>query len=171
MRYLRKQYYYTEVTFCIFALIAGVLLHFLYEWTGENYFAGLIAPINESTWEHLKLLFFPVLFFTIFEYTYTGHYFPPFLTARTVGCLSGTFFIVAFYYTYTGILGRHFLWVDILTFFAGVILCYWLTWHLAVTKKAGKWYTNLLCILLLLFLACLFFYFTSYPPRLPLFAE
>lgn len=170
MRYLQKQYTYAEITFCIFSLIAGVLLHFLYEWSGENYFAGLIAPVNESAWEHLKLLFFPVLFFSIFEYTYTGHYFPRFIAARTAGCLAGLSFIIVFFYTYTGIIGRDFLWVDILTFFAGVILCYYLTWHLAVEKKAGNEYTNILYVLLLLFLAFLFFYFTGHPPAIQLFA-
>lgn len=170
MRYLQKQYFYAEIFFCILALIAGVLLHFLYEWTGGNYFAGLIAPVNESTWEHLKLLFFPVLFFSIFEYTYTGRYFPRFIASRTAGCLAGLFFIVSFYYTYTGIIGHHFLWLDILTFFAGVILCYYLTWRLTVMKKAGKPYMNILCILLLLFLAYLFFYFTDHPPAIQLFA-
>ena len=58
MRQLQKQFYYAEITFGILTLIAGVLLHFLYEWTGYNYLVSIIAPVNESTWEHLKLLFF-----------------------------------------------------------------------------------------------------------------
>ena len=35
----------------------GVLFHFVYDWTGENAVVGLFTPINESTWERLKLLF------------------------------------------------------------------------------------------------------------------
>ena len=41
------------------ALVAGTLLHFVYEWFGGNVWA-VIGAVNESTWEHLKLLFFPV---------------------------------------------------------------------------------------------------------------
>ena len=48
----------------IFAMILGSLLHFTYEWSNENSFVGSFSAINESTWEHLKLLFF--LFRVIF---------------------------------------------------------------------------------------------------------
>ena len=37
--------------------ILGTIGHFLFEWTGENAIVGLFFPVNESTWEHLKLLF------------------------------------------------------------------------------------------------------------------
>lgn len=43
----------------LFVSVLGVLMHFVYEWSGSNRFVGLFAPINESTWEHMKLLFFP----------------------------------------------------------------------------------------------------------------
>lgn len=169
MRFFQKQLYYADIIFGILTLIAGFFLHFLYTWTGENYFAGLIAPVNESVWEHLKLLFFPVLFFSIFEYFYVGHYFPSFITARTIGCTAGMLFIIIFYYTYSGIIGTHLLWADILTFFLGVAICYCLTWHLNITQKAGNIHTNLLCILFLLSLISVFFYFTARPPKLSLF--
>lgn len=39
----------------------SIPLHFFYDWTGENTFIGLFAPINESIWEHLKLVFWPLL--------------------------------------------------------------------------------------------------------------
>ncbi len=45
--------------------ILGSLNHFLYDWTGGSSFAALFCPINESPWEHLKLLFFPFLFVTL----------------------------------------------------------------------------------------------------------
>ena len=38
--------------------LLGTLLHFTYRWSGRN---PLIAPVNESVWEHMKLLFFPML--------------------------------------------------------------------------------------------------------------
>lgn len=45
----------------IFAIILGAILHFTYEWSGNNAFVGTFSSINESTWEHLKLAFFPML--------------------------------------------------------------------------------------------------------------
>ena len=45
----------------IFISVLGVLLHFTYEWSGDNAVVGLFSAVNESTWEQLKLLFFPFL--------------------------------------------------------------------------------------------------------------
>ena len=42
------------------ASTAGVLLHFLHQWFPNPIFA-LISPVRESVWEHVKLLYFPML--------------------------------------------------------------------------------------------------------------
>ena len=39
----------------------GTLLHFVYEWTGGNRVIAVFSAVNESTWEHMKLLFIPFL--------------------------------------------------------------------------------------------------------------
>ena len=44
--------------------ILGVFLHFTYEISNNNPIVGIFSAINESTWEHLKLIFFPMLFST-----------------------------------------------------------------------------------------------------------
>ena len=55
--------------------ILGTLSHFIYEWTGENLIAGYFFNVNESTWEHLKLLFFPTVTYSVFEYTFLNKIF------------------------------------------------------------------------------------------------
>lgn len=40
--------------------LAGTLLHFLYGLSGEFFLVGLLAPVNESVWEHLKLALWPI---------------------------------------------------------------------------------------------------------------
>ena len=57
----------------LWSIVFGTVLHFLYGWTGENRVVGLYAAISESPWEHLKLLFFPVLVYTVWEYIWVGH--------------------------------------------------------------------------------------------------
>lgn len=47
----------------LFVSVAGTLLHFVYDWSGQNPLVGFFAPVNESTWEHMKLLFFPMLLY------------------------------------------------------------------------------------------------------------
>ena len=52
----------------VFTIITGTLLHFVYEWSGESLFVGIFSPINESVWEHLKLLFFPMSVWILIGY-------------------------------------------------------------------------------------------------------
>lgn len=42
------------------ALLLGVLLHFLYGWVPTS-LTALISPVRESLWEHVKILFWPLL--------------------------------------------------------------------------------------------------------------
>lgn len=57
----------TNIYRFLFISILGTLLHFTYEWSQNNAIVGLFSAVNESTWEHLKLLFFPMFFLTLFE--------------------------------------------------------------------------------------------------------
>ena len=51
--------------FLIFGL--SFLSHFMYEWLPNTFFS-IFFPVNESIWEHMKLLVTPVLIFSVFEY-------------------------------------------------------------------------------------------------------
>ena len=55
----------------LFTAILGTLSHFFYDWTGQGALIGLISPVNESTWEHMKLVFFPLLLSSSRQYP--GH--------------------------------------------------------------------------------------------------
>lgn len=55
---------------CILSIILGTLIHFVYEWSGDNLIIGLVAPVNESIWEHLKLVLLPSTLFGILIYYY-----------------------------------------------------------------------------------------------------
>lgn len=48
------------ILYYLIAAATGVLLHFLFHWF-PNPVAALVAPVRESVWEHVKLLYFPLL--------------------------------------------------------------------------------------------------------------
>ena len=48
-----------------FTSVMGTLLHFLYELSGGRLWAAVISGVNESTWEHMKLLFWPLFLFAL----------------------------------------------------------------------------------------------------------
>ena len=47
--------------------LIGTILHFLYDWLGEAVWIAPFSSVNESTWEHMKLLFWPMFLYAIIE--------------------------------------------------------------------------------------------------------
>ncbi|WP_343209370.1 DUF6512 family protein [Anaerolentibacter hominis] len=152
-------------------ILLGSLVHFTYAWSGKNPVVGSLSAVNESTWEHLKLLFTPLFLFTLIDYPLYGKEFKNFLPVRFLSILLGMFVIVAAFYTYSGILGRNFLAADIATFILGVIAAYCFSCHFlksgsfsspeaAAAGKAG-----------LVLLLVLFILFTFVTPRIGLFKD
>ena len=156
-----------EIAGFLFVVIAGTLLHFAYQWLGENPVVGALCPVNESVWEHLKLLFFPMLFYSMVEYLSFGKNIENFIGAKTVGILVGMITIVAVFYTYSGIAGTHYLWADILTFIIGVAAAYFISFMII---KKGYAIPDSLGAVLIAVAAC-FVVFTFFPPPIPLFRD
>ena len=150
------------------AFILGTLLHFTYNISGKNVLVALFSAINESVWEHMKLLFFPMLLSTIIGAFYFRKKLPNFLCSKTIGILTSLLFIIIFFYTYTGILGRNIAIVDILSFFISVIIGEFISYILIVNKfKCNK----IIAIIVLIFLLLCFVFFTFYTPKIGLFKD
>ena len=150
----------------LFVVLLGVFLHFAYELSGENPIVGLFALVNESVWEHLKLIYFPFLALTIWDSFTNYRNNLNFLPARTIGILAGLIFIVVVFYTITGILGFNVAWLNILIYLLAVAFAFW------VEKRV----VNACCIisvkfaiLILIILLILFIVFTIAPPALGIF--
>ena len=122
----------------VFVLITGTISHFIYDWSGQNYILGLIFPTNESTWEHMKLVFFPMLLCAFFLNRRLMADYPCITSALLAGILLGTFLIPVLFYSYSGILGNHFLWLDIAVFALSVILAFGASYRLTLSCRAKK---------------------------------
>lgn len=110
-----------QILSIFFTFILGTILHFTYKWSGENKIVGLFSAVNESTWEHLKLLYFPMLITTIIGLSYFRKDVPNLLCSKTIGIIVALSFTVVFFYTYTGVLGRNIAAIDIASFFIATI--------------------------------------------------
>ena len=156
----------------ILSSASGALLHFVYDWFGGRVWS-VLGAVNESTWEHLKLIFWPLLIFGIMEYFVYGRKICGFICAKTKSILAGMFIIVAGFYTYTGIWGKNTLILDIGLFFAGVLSSYVFVYR-SINKDAKKCDSSFgitCCIALLASMALLFVLFTYDVPRIPLFQD
>ena len=160
-----------QIVAVLFTLILGTLLHFTYEWSGNNQIVGTFSAINESTWEHLKLLFFPMLIFAIFEginiYKETNNY----IEAKTIGIIFGMLFITVFFFTYTGIIGTNFAVLDIGSFFVGVILSEVIAYKIMQMKSFSTNKTKRISIILIIIITLCFIIFTFNPPNINYFRD
>lgn len=152
----------------IFTSILGTLLHFTYEWSNNNIIVASFSAINESTWAHLKLLFFPMLLTTIIGYFYIGKNISNFLCAKTIGIITSMLFIIIFFYTYTGILGTNFAILDIGSFFVAVILGEYLAYKIMLSNFQCN---TQIAIISLTILLLSFIIFTFNPPKIGLFED
>ena len=118
---------YIFISGFLFTSVLGTLSHFFYEWSGDSTFIGLVCPISESAWEHMKLLFFPALLYCfLFKLIYKNAV-PNVSLPLLSGILTGTTLIPVFFYTYSGILGFTVVWIDIAIFY----LCTGITFSMA----------------------------------------
>ena len=150
-----------------FTVIVGTLLHFAYDWSNHAFLVSLIAPVNESTWEHMKLLFFPMLLFSIFCISKQKSSYQNIVSGLFAGLLLGTFLIPIFFYTYTGILGFDVFWLDIAVFILSSFFAFTSAYRLIQSGKL-KNCTYLLIGLVIILTIC-FFLFTYFPPKIGLF--
>lgn len=151
----------------IFVTILGTLSHFFYEWSNNNTIIGFVSPVNESTWEHMKLIFFPMLLFSMFAIPKLKKDYPCISSALWFGILSGTFAIPIIFYTYTGIIGYNIFILDILTFIFSVVAAFLISYKLTLSCKMQT-YKVLLCMIVCV-MAIGFVLFTIYSPNINLF--
>lgn len=148
----------------VIAAAAGVLLHFLYQWLPNPVFA-LISPVRESVWEHVKLLYFPMLgaALALTRGGKTGR--APWLLSQAAVCA----IMLATGYLYHVVFRGEAMAVDLILFFLPLALGFVLPrvlWPLCEwpgTEKAAG--------LLSLLLGVLIIWFTFFPPEGALFAD
>lgn len=155
----------------LFVCAAGTALHFLYQWSGESVAAAPFAAVNESVWEHMKLLFWPMLLWAGAERAVLGGYSRGFWPAKALGILLGLALIPALYYTYTGALGVSVMWVDIAIFFVAAAAAFLAETRMLARDWRCRGGARASALVLLLLLSAAFVLCTFVPPRLPLFRD
>ena len=156
------------VGFAVTSLL-GTVLHFLYDWVKEAPWAAPISGVNESTWEHMKLLFVPMALFATVEWFFLRER-KDFWCIKLRGILLGLLLIPVIFYTYNGAIGKSPDWLNIAIFFASAAIVYlYETAKLRRPESACRrpW----LSVLLIALLALFFVIFTFTPPRLGIFMD
>lgn len=149
--------------------LGGTILHFLYDWLGEAVWIAPISGVNESTWEHMKLLFFPMFLFAIVQSFFFRDR-ENFWCIKLRGILLGLALIPTLFYTYNGAIGKSPDWLNITIFFVSAAISYiYETRKFNENKlicKSPKRRISILCVIALLFIV-----FTFRTPELGIFED
>ena len=168
---MRKRLFWWELAGFLWTCAAGTLLHFLYDWSGGNVIAAAFSGVNESTWEHMKLLFFPILLFSVVQVCVMGRNYPNLLAVRTLSILAGLVLIPVLFYTYTGALGIQESWVNIAIFYVTALVCFLLDFTLLSRGRLSAPWQQIVGLLVLWSLAFSFVCFTFRPLEFPLWQD
>ena len=152
-----------------FTSLMGTLLHFMYEWSGEALWIAPFSGVNESTWEHMKLLFWPMLIFLIFESFFFFDY-KNYMCVKLSGMLIGLLLIPIIYYTYNGAVAKSPDWLNIAIFFISAAAAYaHETKELNEERRQCR--STIASATALAIIALLFIIFTFDTPRLGIFQD
>jgi hypothetical protein len=148
--------------------LGGTLLHFLYEWLGDAVWIAPFSGVNESTWEHMKLLFWPMLVFaTVQSFFFRER--ADFWCVKARGALLGLVLIPLLFYTYNGVIGRSPDWLNIAIFFISAAITY--IFEARRFRGDETPCRPRAAIVLLVSLALSFVLFTFFPPELGIFRD
>lgn len=153
----------------LFVLVFGTCSHFIYEWSGHNKLAGILCAVNESTWEHMKMVIGPSLLWMIIEtpFLYSN---PNFLLAKAISITAMMLLIPIIFYIYYWILKKELLILGILDFVFSAVIGQWISYSI-LKYNAVSPLANYLAILNLILIVYMYLRFTINPPKIFLFKD
>lgn len=141
----------------IITTVIGTLLHFTYEWFGNNKVVGIFSAVNESTWEHVKMAITAVLLYSVYDYYVFGAR-PNYFLAKDISILILIIVIPSIFYAYMYITKKCILIIDIAYFILTIFLSQFAFYKIIEMNSVGKLVRY---ITVIVFFILIVFYLTS----------
>jgi len=158
-----------EVVGAFAIIIVGTLLHSAYQFNNSWVF-GILSPVNESVWEHLKIGIWPVLIFALIEYPFIRSITKNFLISKVAQAYATSIATLIIFYSYTFVLGRNLLPLDILTFILAVIIGQCVSCLILNANELDELFDHLATSALYIMIGVII-YITYFPPHYPMFMD
>lgn len=149
--------------------LGGTLLHFLYDWLEKPIWIAPLSAVNESTWEHMKLIFWPMLIFAIVQSFFFKER-EDFWCVKLRGILLALVLIPVLFYTYNGVIGKSPDLLNIAIFFVSASISYIYETRLLQDDKL-RCNSPRLALAALFAIAVLFIVFTFFTPSISIFED
>ena len=131
-----------EIGAFVVTMLGGSALHFAFELSGFAEPVAIVASVNESTFEHLKLFFWPALLFALVEHAYMKNRCHNYWWGKGLALLVTPLAIIASFYFYIGIAvpltGRGYLPLDIATGALGVLVGNVVAYRILTSAPKGR---------------------------------
>ena len=161
-----------EVAGFLVILLVGSFLHFLYELSGFALPAAIFGSVNESTWEHLKLFYWPGVAFAVIQHAYLRRRVSNFWLAKGMSVALITVLEIIAFYCYVGIVvpieGKGTLAGSIVTAMIAIGIAQYVSYRYLTGAPRAAW-TRTLGIGLIVTLGVMMVTFTFAPPHVFLF--
>jgi hypothetical protein len=159
-----------ELIGIVLITLVGSFLHFLFDLSGGLLPVALIAAVNESVWEHLKIGFWPAFVYALVEFRFIKKETKNFWLAKTIGISLIPILITVLFYGYTAILREDLFVLDITIFIVAIIVGQLVSYKL-LTGPEYSAIPQLVPLVVLIVLVVAFSTLTYFPPHLPLFQD
>ena len=148
--------------------VVGSLFHFLYSLTGECFIVGLFVPINESIFEHTKMVVLPIFIWWSIFYLFRKKdlFVNAWFTSALIAMISAIIAIPMLFYFYSQAFGIESLVIDILILLVSLAIGQILGLHY---YRHGKGIEYHFAIVLMIVIIIIFAFFTINPPAFPIF--
>ncbi len=156
------------ISFLIISIL-GTIFHFTHNWFKRGIILHLISAVNESTWEHMKLLVVPTILTILFQYLMFRNIYDNFWFSILVLLIIETITIPLVFEPIRIIQKRATLLFTITLFYLSIILGLVSQYYVLVNEVKGL--NDILSIILIIIYVSLFGIFTYYPPKIFIFKD
>jgi hypothetical protein len=152
-----------------FIFIIGTVFHFLYKSTGKKFIVGLFVPVNESVWEHLKMLLLPIILWWGIYYSVKGRMLginiDKWFFACLISLVTSMITMLVFYYTFTILFEIKCLPLNIFNLLFSVFMGQMLGIRFYIYSKGIEWYISATLIVIT---TAIFVLLTIFTPHCPI---
>jgi len=154
----------------IVSFIISIFLHFLYN-IFPNFITSIISPVNESIWEHMKLIVTSNLIFSIIEYIIykkKNIKYHNLLLSYAISSITGIILYLIIYIPLDKIFGHNLIIALILLLITFIIISI-INYYIMNYEEIK--YSNTIGLILIISIYIIFGYLTYNPPHINLFYD
>jgi hypothetical protein len=165
---MKKRLLVWDTSGVLLIAVFGKSLRFAFELSNFWKPVAVIAAVNESTWEHLKMVFWPGLVFSLLEYNFLKGWVSNFWIAKLSSLLIMPLVIAFGWYGIVAIAEENIFIINIVLFTAAIVLGQWASYQIMKTNSLTS-IDQRVGIAGIMLLTLAFGLFTFFPPKIFLF--